>query len=775
MKSTRLQEHLDTLDLDAALLENLYAEKDELCARYTRAENDLKKLCEKTAALEKRVKAMDKKLSFARRIYRATPLPLCRKAWCKAKRLSAGREEAASKLPAQAKPLVSVCIPTYRETELACDAIDSALGQKGGSFEVEILVVVNGGNEDWRQKLETRYEGDKRVHILFTEKKGAGAARNLGISHAHGDYLCFLDDDDRFTSGFIAALLKKVHPESDIVCGLASTFGESDLDYGYVNRALDRMRKRGVKRPEDTSVLCTVWMKLYRMPFIKKCDPFDESLPSGEDVVFWAANYDKLSRKIACVDKNCSESYVRTVTQDSVSRPTPEREFSFFTTERFRVLEKLEALFFEKEGDVEYKSFIFNAINAQKGHLKRYYTNADMPLKKRIAEKVQGYQGICLNKGYFGEDGAIAFCHNFSPAIDASAMVATKRLPQIDEAERTSLHWSVISKNMADARKMDWNWEKWFARTVYAQKISLAGKTGFNASKQYSFALEAYERARGIENVRVIYSRTMFPGSHVAAYLYKREHPDVVWYAEFSDPVSVDTSGKSRDLLSNLAGTPFEDFYASCEILPYLHADHIIFTNEVQKAYMLGYCPDRSAAKRAEEKALVWSHPCVDKRWTHAITSSYELDPKKINIGFFGTVYATRNPTNTLVRIAERDDVVIHIFTPDAAQLKELASVANVKIAGTRSYFEFLNIASHMDYLFLEDMEPLCDGTIPWLPSKLADYLSTDTPVIARCNDGSPLALVDSKQVIKIGVVDDAFVASLHKKNDKICEKGAAC
>ena len=71
-------------------------------------------------------------------------------------------------------------------------------------------------------------------------------------------------------------------------------------------------------------------------------------------------------------------------------------------------------------------------------------------------------------------------------------------------------------------------------------------------------------------------------------------------------------------------------------------------------------------------------------------------------------------------------------------------------------------------------MNPLPDGTIPWLPSKLADYLSTDTPVIACCNEGSPLAAFDSEQIVKVAAVDDVLVASLRKKETDSKREGAA-
>mgnify|MGYP007102638487 CR=1 FL=1 len=70
-------------------------------------------------------------------------------------------------------------------------------------------------------------------------------------------------------------------------------------------------------------------------------------------------------------------------------------------------------------------------------------------------------------------------------------------------------------------------------------------KTSDAPRAQLSFALQAYLKTSSVD-AEVVYSRSMFPGSHIAAYLYKRRHPNVIWYAEFSDPIAYTSSGTKR-------------------------------------------------------------------------------------------------------------------------------------------------------------------------------------------------------------------------------------
>ncbi|HEV2765833.1 MAG TPA: glycosyltransferase family 2 protein [Pyrinomonadaceae bacterium] len=88
--------------------------------------------------------------------------------------------------------LFSVVIPVYNRAALVGATLDSVLGQEfEGEFEV---VVVDDGSTDETPAVLARYGG--RVRVLRQENAGPGAARNLGIGSARGEYVAFLDSDD---------------------------------------------------------------------------------------------------------------------------------------------------------------------------------------------------------------------------------------------------------------------------------------------------------------------------------------------------------------------------------------------------------------------------------------------------------------------------------------------------------------------------------------------------------------------------------------------------
>lgn len=87
--------------------------------------------------------------------------------------------------------MTSVIIPTFNRAVFLREAIDSVLAQTEKDFE---LIVVDDGSTDHTRELVAEY-GD-RIRYFFQPNAGASAARNLGIRHAAGNFMAFLDSDD---------------------------------------------------------------------------------------------------------------------------------------------------------------------------------------------------------------------------------------------------------------------------------------------------------------------------------------------------------------------------------------------------------------------------------------------------------------------------------------------------------------------------------------------------------------------------------------------------
>lgn len=85
----------------------------------------------------------------------------------------------------------------YNRADFIGEAVDSILAQTFTDFEI---VVVDDGSTDNSRELVQAYT-DARVHMVCNgENRGLSASRNHGISVAQGEYVAFLDSDDRATS-----------------------------------------------------------------------------------------------------------------------------------------------------------------------------------------------------------------------------------------------------------------------------------------------------------------------------------------------------------------------------------------------------------------------------------------------------------------------------------------------------------------------------------------------------------------------------------------------
>lgn len=91
--------------------------------------------------------------------------------------------------------LVSVVIPTIRRPVVLLRAIHSVLKQTYGNFE--IIVVIDGPDEATCNALSAVTYPRLRV-IELPQNAGAAQVRNIGVSHAIGRWIAFLDDDDEW-------------------------------------------------------------------------------------------------------------------------------------------------------------------------------------------------------------------------------------------------------------------------------------------------------------------------------------------------------------------------------------------------------------------------------------------------------------------------------------------------------------------------------------------------------------------------------------------------
>jgi glycosyltransferase involved in cell wall biosynthesis len=130
-----------------------------------------------------------------------------------------------SDIGAHVNPIVSVITIFLNAERFLSEAIESVLAQEFESFE---LILVDDGSTDGSSTLARKYAKKFPQSITYLEhehhiNRGMSASRNLGISHARGEFITFCDADDAYVPGKLSQQVEvfRSHPELGMVCGAA--------------------------------------------------------------------------------------------------------------------------------------------------------------------------------------------------------------------------------------------------------------------------------------------------------------------------------------------------------------------------------------------------------------------------------------------------------------------------------------------------------------------------------------------------------------------------
>lgn len=122
--------------------------------------------------------------------------------------------------------LASIIIPTHNRSESLKNSIFSVLKQ---SYQnIEIIIIANGCHDYTTTIVNEIKNSNHSKHIIylkFVEALGGGKARNIGIAHASGEYIAFLDDDDSWHPDKLLEQIKLLNSNKYSIVG---------TDYIYV-------------------------------------------------------------------------------------------------------------------------------------------------------------------------------------------------------------------------------------------------------------------------------------------------------------------------------------------------------------------------------------------------------------------------------------------------------------------------------------------------------------------------------------------------------------
>lgn len=122
------------------------------------------------------------------------------------------------------KTVVSVVVPVYHTEKYLDRCIRSIVTQTYP--DLEIILVDDGSDDNCPQICDRWAEKDPRIRVIHKENEGLGMARNTGIAHATGKYICFFDSDDYIAPETVACACELAQAE----CADVVLFGISSVD-----------------------------------------------------------------------------------------------------------------------------------------------------------------------------------------------------------------------------------------------------------------------------------------------------------------------------------------------------------------------------------------------------------------------------------------------------------------------------------------------------------------------------------------------------------------
>jgi glycosyltransferase involved in cell wall biosynthesis len=171
--------------------------------------------------------------------------------------------------------LLSFVVPVHRVEPYLAECLDSILSEAAPEIEV---VAVDDHSPDRSGEIADGYaRRDPRVRVVhLTTNVGLGPARNVGLAHATGEYVWFVDSDDRLPPGAVRAVLDRLtatRPDVLIV-DHADAFDDGRVGPGLSGPVLAGLTRpvRLVERPQLLRLAQSACTKVVRRAFLNEID-----------------------------------------------------------------------------------------------------------------------------------------------------------------------------------------------------------------------------------------------------------------------------------------------------------------------------------------------------------------------------------------------------------------------------------------------------------------------------------------------------------------------
>lgn len=259
--------------------------------------------------------------------------------------------------------MISVIVPVFNAEKTLYTCISSLKEQTFTDLEI---ILVNDGSTDSSMKVcDELVRKDTRISVYHVENGGPARARNIGLEHASGEYIGFVDADDFVSKHMYQTLFKAAQKDNaDIVlCSYCEINGKNKRD---IKHNFGEQKYTGAEIKDkllsqfycsDIVGLSSLWNKLYRKSFLDEhALRMDEALIRAEDYWF---NFEALMQA-RCVSTIEDVLYYYQDNPQSIMHKVRENQFENWVKNRKKLLKYNESLGFELDRQQFYYRFVYN-------------------------------------------------------------------------------------------------------------------------------------------------------------------------------------------------------------------------------------------------------------------------------------------------------------------------------------------------------------------------------------------------------------------------------
>jgi glycosyltransferase involved in cell wall biosynthesis len=182
---------------------------------------------------------------------------------------------------------VSIIIPVYNTEKYIRKCLESAINQT--LTDIEIICINDGSTDNSLSILYEYAAKDSRIRVFTKTNEGVAKARNLGLRHARGEYIGFIDSDDFVDEKYFEELYS-YGPQYDVIRGI---------------RVIDETNKQGKNKYG-----CII-PSIIKRDVLVKYNLFFPNRKSGEDSTFKRWLYNATRNIFECPDKGIYYHYMR--------------------------------------------------------------------------------------------------------------------------------------------------------------------------------------------------------------------------------------------------------------------------------------------------------------------------------------------------------------------------------------------------------------------------------------------------------------------------------